>query len=258
MTSNTANTDVSDDTLTLYFYSDGLTRGERQAVAHALASDANVAERYKRLSDELAAIAMEPAEPVPADLRARFIDTIDRAAERERATQTPPRRITHLPSFFWGAAVTLALAAGIGIGTWFASNPEGAADSGPAPDRMAALGAARTPTFARSVRVHFSDSRRELARLDPTSDAERILLVADLIAQNRLYEKAAEQYGAPELARVLRAFEPVLVRLAAEDLDAAEAEALRAKLNFELDVMLTKLARASSTEASPAVEDTRT
>lgn len=258
MTSNTTNTDVSDDTLTLYFYSDGLTQSERQAVAHAIAADASVAERYKQLADELAAIAMEPAEPVPADLRARFIDTIDRAARLEQTTQAPPGRVAHLPSFFWGAAVTLALAVGLGIGTWFSSNTEGEAGGGPIPDRMVALGTTRTPTFSRSVRVHFSDSRRELARLDPTSDAERILLVADLIAQNRLYEKAAEQNGAPELARVLRAFEPVLVRLAAEELDAAEAEALRAKLGFELDVMLTKLARASSTEASPSVEDTRT
>ncbi|MEO1203194.1 MAG: hypothetical protein AAFX10_10830, partial [Pseudomonadota bacterium] len=84
------NTDarISDDTLTLYFYNDGLSRDERQAVAGFIAADPAVADRYRRLSDELAGIAIEPAPPIPADMRARFKDTIDRAAARE-AGQVP-------------------------------------------------------------------------------------------------------------------------------------------------------------------------
>ena len=69
-----------------------------------------------------------------------------------------------------------------------------------------------------------------------------------IINQNRLFERAAEQNDADDLARVLRAFEPVLVRLAEEDLSDADAEALRAKLAFELNVMLTKLSRDASNE----------
>ena len=38
------------------------------------------------------------------------------------------------------------------------------------------------------------------------------------------------------------------MRLAEEDLSDAEAEALRAKLAFELNVMLTKLSRDTSNE----------
>ncbi len=71
-------------------------------------------------------------------------------------------------------------------------------------------------------------------------------MVNQIINQNRLFERAAEQNDADDLARVLRAFEPVLVRLAEEDLSDAEAEALRAKLAFELNVMLTKLSRDAS------------
>ena len=73
-----------------------------------------------------------------------------------------------------------------------------------------------------------------------------------IINQNRLYQRAAEQNEADDLARVLRAFEPVLVRLAAEDLSDTDAEALRAKLAFELNVMLTKLSRDTSNETDTA------
>jgi DNA-binding FadR family transcriptional regulator len=54
------------------------------------------------------------------------------------------------------------------------------------------------------------------------------------------------QNDSQNLARVLRAFEPILLRLAADDIAPEDAEALRAQLAFELDVMLTKLSRGSS------------
>ena len=69
-----------------------------------------------------------------------------------------------------------------------------------------------------------------------------------IIDQNRLFERAAEQNDSQKLARVLRAFEPVLLQLAAEDLAPEDAEALRAQLAFELNVMLTKLSRDTSKE----------
>ncbi len=247
--------DIDDDVLTLYFYNDGLTPAERETVAGALAADPDLAARYRRLCGELDAIAVEPARPIPADMRARFVDTIDRAAAREAGREPPARTRTHLPSFFWGAAITAALAVGVGLGVLMGGNDSAVAPPAETTDVTAA---ADSSSFTRSVRVHFSDSRRELDRLDVASDADRILLVAELIAQNRLYEKAAERAGAAELARVLRAFEPVLARLADEELGVDEAEALLAKLSFELDVMLTKLARAPSIEAGTSLEETRT
>ena len=69
-----------------------------------------------------------------------------------------------------------------------------------------------------------------------------------LIEQNRLFETAADHNNAPQLARVLRAFEPILLRLAATDTAPEDAAALRAQLSFELNVMLTKLAKESSDE----------
>jgi DNA-binding FadR family transcriptional regulator len=58
-----------------------------------------------------------------------------------------------------------------------------------------------------------------------------------------MFERAAEQNDSKDLARVLRAFEPILMRLAADDIAAEDAEALQAQLAFELNVMLTKLGR---------------
>jgi hypothetical protein len=75
------------------------------------------------------------------------------------------------------------------------------------------------------------------------------MLVLRIIEQNRMFESAAANSDAPKLARVLRAFEPILLQLAANDLAPADAEALRAQLAFELNVMLTKLSAESSDDS---------
>ena len=237
---------MNDDILTLYFYDDGLSAEERQDVARALQSDAELAERYRRLCDELSALEAPTNEALPPDLAARFHDTIDRAAnlERGRAHSSQPRM--HYWSFFWGAAVTAALAVGIGIGVWFGG--DSTPDVGQPTEIMAATTAPSDP-FVRSLQVHFRDSRAELTDIADISAADRMILVAGLIEQNRLYARAAEQNDADNLARVLRAFEPILVQLAAEDIAPTDAEALRAQLAFELDVMLTKLERETSDES---------
>ena len=232
---------MNDDILILYFYDDGLSPEERKDVARALQSDSALAGRYRRLCDELSGLR-EPAEdPLSADLAARLHDTIERAANLERGRS--PKPPMQFASFFWGAAVTAALAVGIGIGVWFGgeSGPDGSAQPG-----MIAETSASPDAFVRSVQVHFRDSRAGLADLSSVSAADRMILVASLIEQNRLYARAAEQNDADDLARVLRAFEPILVDLAAEDIAPTEAEALRAQLAFELDVMLTKLTREPS------------
>ena len=76
------------------------------------------------------------------------------------------------------------------------------------------------------------------------------LAQSQIVAQNRLYQRAAEQQDSPELARLLRAFEPILLQLASEDTSAQDADALRRQLAFELNAMLTKLQQPSSKEAN--------
>ena len=96
--------------------------------------------------------------------------------------------------------------------------------------------------------MHFRDTYDELATMPMESAADRTQLILQIIDQNRLFERTAEQNNSQNVARVLRAFEPILLRLAADDIAPEDAEALRAQLAFELNVMLTKLSREPSNE----------
>ena len=237
---------MNDDKLTLYYYNDGLTNAERQEVANALDSDAAVAERYRLLSEQLGRFADPRVAPPPSDMVERWHEGLDRAIALE--TRAQPTSGVHSWSFLLGAAVTAALALGIGIGM-FISGDEPAAP--PVEELVAeenAESADISTAFLRGLQVHLRESEEGLAALNGEAAADRSMLIMNIIEQNRLFARAARQNEADHLARVLRAFELVLVQLAAEDISTEDAEALRAKLLFELNVMLTKLSRDSSDE----------
>lgn len=150
-------------------------------------------------------------------------------------------------SFAWGAAITAALAVGIGIGIIFS----GGNTSVPLVDG----GMANTPVvsdgvvpaaFTRGLQVHLRDTQEDINSMPVETSADRTMLVMQIIQQNRLFERAAEQNDSQSLARVLRAFEPILLRLAADDIAPEDAAALREQLTFELKVMLTILDRDAS------------
>ncbi len=231
---------MNDDTLTLYYYNDGLSNRERQAVAHALATDEEVAARYTALCRELEQFE-DPAVPRPtSDMVRRWHDGLDRAAGLERHSR-PETPVVHSWSFLMGAAVTVALAIGVGIGFFLAGEDPAVV---PVIEEIVASGDSGSSAFTRGLQVHFRDSERGLLALDESED--RSALILDIIEQNKRFERAAEQNDADDIARVLRAFDLVLVKLAAEDISDEDAEALRAKLLFELNVMLTKLSRETS------------
>lgn len=238
---------MNDDILTLYYYHDGLSNRERQQVANAIATDPSIAARYHELSRQLGQLD-SGAEVAPrSDMVQRWHDSIDKAAAM--AARDAPRRWLHTWSFILGAAVTAALAIGIGIGVFIGDQPE--PTQGIIDELVAAGEAPRSEppaAFIRGLRVHLRDSERGLSALPAEQAAERTLLVMNIIEQNRLFARAAQQNNSDKLARVLKAFELVLVRLAAEDISPQDAEALRARLLFELNVMLTKLAQDSSDE----------
>lgn len=239
---------MNDEMLTLYYYDDGLTHDERQQVCDALAADSELAERYRQLSVALAAMTAGPVPALAVDRLHRFHDTIDRAARKDKAPRAAQQPKVHLWSFLWGAAITAALAVGIGLGAWIAGN-DAAAPEDALLTRTAPAPGDGNQAFTRSMRAYFRDSRNELVNLPPTDSSDRTALIVDLIEQNRLYERAAIQNNDAKLARVLRAFEPILIRLASDDIAPEDAEALRAQLAFELNVMLTKLTRDSSDES---------
>ena len=194
--------------------------------------------------DELVAAHKADTHAAPAHLKQQWHDAIDDAAALERGRETPSNTGWHPGSFFWGMAISATLAVGITIGFLI---PDADVETD-------ALLIASTQTqsdvipaaFTRGLQQHFRSSQRQLAGIGDSEDP--VMLVLRLVEQNRLFETAAEQNNAPQLARVLRAFEPILLRLAATDIAPEDAEALRAQLSFELNVMLTKLAKQSSDE----------
>jgi hypothetical protein len=228
--------DMNEDKLILYYYNDGLTDAERGAIAAAIESDPAVAKQYAALCNELEQLAVEDAPPVPAHTVERWHDVIRDAPGARAATPRPAPRTFNPMSFALGAAVAAALVLAVML------NRDPVEPPLPMPTQASAA-------FERGVQVHFRDTQDQLATMPVESARERAALMMQIISQNRLFERAAEQNDADDLARVLRAFEAVLVRLAQEDLSPAEAQALRAKLAFELNVMLTKLSRDASNEA---------
>jgi hypothetical protein len=139
------------------------------------------------------------------------------------------------------------LALGIGIGVYFSSRNDADRSLTPLPaivEVSQSEGAA--DAFTRGLQAHFRESRQNIGGL-PVEDSEaRRLLILHIVQQNRLFARVATDNDTPELARVLRAFEPILMRLAAEDLAPEEAQRLQAQLLFELNVMLTKMNRSPS------------
>jgi hypothetical protein len=240
---------ITEDTLLLYFY-DELPPGEREQVRIALARDPRLAMSYDKLCGELEEWRRQPVPPVADDIRLRWHDSIDRAA-RKTPAGTDARRMSS--RFWWtglGAAIAAALAVGIGIGVRLQQerSPDYVIES-PIAGTESVPARAIPVSFTRGLLVHLEQSRREIASLPIADETGRVSLTLQLIEQNRLFEQAAVQSNAPNLARVLRAFEPILLQLASEDIAPEDAEALREQLAFELKVMLTKLSSAPSEEA---------
>ena len=241
---------MSDDDLILYYYQDGLTDAERLRIRSALERDATLRERYEQLRAELARFDNPRAATAPADMVARWHEGIDRVARLEWQARSSAPRAFHFPSFAWGSAVAAALV--LGLGFYLARDRVAT----PIPDsRMADSGAsvASSPlvAFERGLQVHLQEASHEIGGIPAGGDAERVALIMRMVQENRMFETAAEHNGAQDLARVLRAFEPILMRLAADDISPAEARALQAQLTFELNVMLTKLGRDVSEETGP-------
>lgn len=240
---------IDDDTLTLYYYDDGLSTEERRRVEKVLSQDTELALRYRALRLRLEQWRELAGESAPEYLVQRWHDSIDSAARAESAKTRKTGSTVHFMSFVWGALVTAALVLGIGIGVYFSGS-----QSGPLPDdeRMANRSfpenGATPGSFTRGLQVHLRQSQWELAELPVGDAANRALLLMQIIEQNRTFERVATQNQSHKVARLLRAFEPILLQLANEDIAPEDAEALRAQLAFELSVLLTKLTQETSEE----------
>ena len=239
---------MNDDTLLLYYYDDGLSAQERRDIEAAMAADLSVKARYEELRLQLDGLDTGSDVAPPMHMVQRWHDSIDRAAKRELAPRRKAPGPFNAMSFFWGAAVTAALAIGIGIGVIMSGSPVPVQLDPPVAFVDPGTSSSVPGAFARGMQVHLRDTQQNIAVLSADAGVDRTLLVMRIIQQNRLFERAAEQNDSAGLARVLRAFEPILLRLAADDIAPEDADALRRQLAFELNVMLTKLERDTSKE----------
>jgi hypothetical protein len=180
----------------------------------------------------------------PPHMVTRWHDAIDSAAEREAITKRPKAQPFSISSFFWGAAITAAVAFGVAIGVFIGDDKTVMSDT--YANVEAAPRAQPASAFSRGLQVHFQQSKQDLTRLDDTVNGERAELVMNIVQQNRLFARMATQNDSEDLARVLRAFEPILLRLSSEDITPEEAARLRSQLAFELDIVLTKLSQRVS------------
>ena len=239
---------MNDDTLLLYYYDDGLSVQERHDVEAAIVADESVRARYAELRLHLDVLDTGSDVAAPTHMVQRWHDSIDRVAQREHASARGKSSPFNAMSFFWGAAVTAALAVGIGIGVIMSGSPS-VVELAPTIAYVDPETSSTVPSaFARGMQVHLRDTQQNIAALAGDTTGDRALLVMRIIQQNRLFGRAAEQNNSADLARVLRAFEPILLRLAADDIAPEDAAALRRQLAFELNVMLTKLERDTSKE----------
>lgn len=229
---------INDDTLALYFYDDGLTPDERRNIESEIASNEVLAARYATLCEQLESLREAESTPAPEHLLHRWHGSIDQAARAEAAKRQRSKPSFHLMSFAWGGAVAAVLA--VAIGLYVSMENEIAITT------VEPVAATVPPAFTRGLQVHLRDSQDELARLAVDTADDRSDLLLAIIEQNRLFERSADANNAPDVARLLRAFEPILLRLASDDIAPGDAEALRAQLAFELNVMLTKLERKPS------------
>ena len=97
-------------------------------------------------------------------------------------------------------------------------------------------GSLRAAAFVRQTSL-------DVSALSDVSEEERDRLIEDIIVRNRLYIRAAESNQSSDLARALRAFEPVLRDLANANVGEAAYDRTSEQLKFELGVLQTRFER---------------
>ena len=103
-----------------------------------------------------------------------------------------------------------------------------------------ATSAGDASAYENGLKWHLASTEQQLASLGDATPEERARLIETIIGQNRIYALAAERAGEPQLARVLRAFTPILESVCGRPrrVDASSV----AQLSFELRVMQARLA----------------
>jgi len=231
---------ITDDELLLYYYRDGLDAAERVRIGAALSEQPELARRLHALVARLDAAAAQPEVPVPEHTMQRWRHALEQATESRAAPVRRPR-FTQLR---WQAAAAAVLVVALAVALQI-MRPESSktAINVPPPIKQAA-GGEDASAYENGLKVHLASTERQLAGLGDASPEDRARLIETIIGQNRMYALAAERAREPQLARVLRAFNPILEDLADGRSDASAADI--AQLSFELRVMQARLSAGAT------------
>lgn len=211
---------ISDDDLLLFHWRDGLSAERQAEIAEALRRDRGLQQRYVELSTDLAVLADAPEMGQDELFNARLRRSLG-------ATPAHKRRIWPIAI---AASVLLAIAIPLGMR---------------APDQAElAADLANGQRVQRSVQTHLLLASQQLKDLPSVPEADRQTIVQIWLTENRGLARAAEAAGDAQLARTLRAFEPLLLDLLRTPASTANAD--RQQLAFEWQVMQTKLAKSTS------------
>jgi hypothetical protein len=225
---------ITDDDLLLYYYRE-LDAAERARIGAALSAQPELAQRLHRLVARLDAVAAQPEVPVPPQFQQRWQAALDVAATRTRAA--PERRRSFNYTGWLAIAATLVIALVVSFQV-IRPGPNLQAEA-PVPAPTGEPGPAEPSAYEHGLKFHLASTERRLANLEAATPEERAKLIETIIGQNRIYALAAERAGEPQLARVLRAFTPVLEDVASGR--AQSTEGSLAQLGFELRVMQARL-----------------
>lgn len=236
---------ITADTLVLY-YGDELDDAERSEVTATLERDAALAERYARLVADLDRLHDAAAPSAPELATTRWHKALTDAAANDVASR-PARRA---PVYAVAAGLGL-LAIGIAIGIRLGDTPTPTPQVAEAPAPQPAsdpIERTPEPVFARGLADYMQTARVQLVALDPADATGREAIIDGIIAHNRAFELAAEERGADDIARVLRAFEQVLHQLAQESATTDDVRRNVDQLSFEYGAMLTRIAPRTSNQ----------
>lgn len=156
----------------------------------------------------------------------------------------------------WGGALAAMLVLGMAIGVLIKPGGDPLSGSGLAGSDISSVDNSegssanngQSGSFKRGLAVYLQESQDSLEMLDEEA-IDKQKLIRDIVAQNRLLARVADTSNAPEIARLIRALEPVLYQLADEQNADKDDGALRRQLDFELQAMLTKIEHNPSNEA---------
>jgi hypothetical protein len=239
---------ITDDDLLLYYYRE-LEPAERARIGAALSEQPELSRRLHTLVARLDAAAATPEVPVPALTQQRWAAALARARSGDARAARPGSRF--FAQTGWLAAAAVAVVALVFVFQQGKQTPHDQSANNPTPapvsDPAQGAGTEDSSAYEHGLKWHLASTEQQLASLNEATPAERAQLIETIISQNRMYALAAERAGEPQLARVLRAFTPILENVADGHSETASSVA---QLSFEMRVMQARLGADAAAQSN--------